>query len=124
MMILANTLEEKEKISKNIYLTLIKILSPFAPYFCEEIWSIFGGKKMIVLESWPKYDESKIKSSKVKIVVQINGKVRVTLEVENDASQQTVEKKVSENQEIQKWFEGKGVKKIIFIKNKIINFVV
>ena len=124
MMILANTLEEKEKISKNTYLAFIKILSPFAPHFCEEIWSVFGNKKMIVTESWPKYDENKLKSSKVKIVVQINGKVRATIEVENDASQDIIEKNISTNQEVQKWLEGKEIKKIIFIKNRIINFVV
>ncbi|MDD4804210.1 MAG: leucine--tRNA ligase [Candidatus Pacebacteria bacterium] len=124
MMILANALEEREKISKDTYLKFIKILSPFAPHFCEEIWSVFGGKKMIVVETWPKYEESKLRSSKAKIVVQVNGKVRATIEVENDAIQSIVEKKISNNVDIQKWLEGKDIKKIIFIKNKIINFVV
>ena len=124
MMIFANKLEEKEKISKKTYLSFIKILSPFAPHFCEEIWSILGGKKMIVLENWEKYDENKLKSSKARIVVQINGKVRAAIDIENDASQTIVEKNISTNKEVQKWLEGKEIKKIIFIKNKIINFVV
>ncbi|MFA5934853.1 MAG: class I tRNA ligase family protein [Candidatus Paceibacterota bacterium] len=124
MMIFANVLEGKEGISKNTYLAFIKILSPFAPHFCEEVWSAFGGKKMIVLESWPKYDEGKLKSSKSKIVVQVNGKVRATIEVESDAGQNIIEKNIASNEEVQKWLIGKDIKKIIFIKNKIINFVV
>jgi leucyl-tRNA synthetase len=124
MMILANKFEEQEKISEKVYLDFIKILSPFAPHFAEEIYSNFKGKKLIVEESWPKYNENKLVSSKIKIVVQINGKVRATVEVKNDSDQGVVEKETLNNDEIKKWIEGKEVKKVIFVKNKIINFVV
>ncbi len=124
MMILANNFEAQEKISKKTYLDFIKILSPFAPHICEEIWSNQGSKKLIVTEKWPKFDESKLVSSKAKIVVQINGKVRTTVEVPIDSSQDDVEKEALKNEAVVKWIDNKKVIKIIFIKNRIINFVV
>ncbi len=124
MMILANNFEAQDKISKETYLSFIKILSPFAPHICEEIWQIFGGKKLIVSETWPKYDETKLVSSLAKIVVQVNGKVRATIEIPNDSQQDIVEKAVLKNEAIAKWLDNKKIIKIIFIQNKIINFVV
>ncbi len=124
MMILSNTLESQEQISKEAYLTLIKLLSPFAPHMCEEIWQKFGGKKTILNEGWPKYDESKLQSSQVKIVVQINGKVRGTIDVATDSLEDVVEKVALKNTDIVKWMENMKITKRIFVKNKIINFVV
>jgi len=124
MMILTNFLEDQEKISNEIYLSFIKILSPFAPHICEEIWSKFGNKKSLVFEVWPKYDESKLKSSKVKIAVQVNGKLRATLDITNDSSEDTVLKFAMANSDVVKWLTDKKIVKRIFVKNKILNFVV
>jgi len=124
MMILVNSLEGQEKISRETYLSFIKILSPFAPHMCEEIWSIFGNKKSLVFEAWPKYDEAKLKSSKVKIAVQINGKHRATVEAPNDSSEEVVEKIVMANPEVVKWLADKKIIKRIFVKNKIFSFVI
>ncbi len=123
MMILVNKLETAEKISKETYLLFIKILSPFAPHVCEEIWSKLSSKKMIINESWPKYDESKLKSRNANIIVQINGKVRVTLDVPADSPQEFVEKIALQNQDVVKWVSSKRIIKKIFVKNRIINFV-
>ncbi len=124
MMILLNHLDGVESISKDLYLNYIKILSPFAPHMCEEIWANFGQKKSVVLADWPKYDESKIKSAKVNIPVQINGRVRATLVVDTDLDQTVVEKLALENPDVKKWLEGKEIKKKIFVKNKILNLVI
>ncbi|MBA4321151.1 MAG: hypothetical protein C0412_22405, partial [Flavobacterium sp.] len=152
MMILANNLEKQEKISKKVYLDFIKILSPFAPHICEEIWHMDVDKrglgtrinagnsrlgtsnfelptssletsnfkprtstKSIVLEKWPKYDETKLVSSLIKIVVQINGKVRATIEVPFDSSQDFVEKETFKNKAVIKWIDNKQIIKKIFI---------
>lgn len=123
MMILVNKLETAEKISKETYLLFIKILSPFPPHVCEEIWSKLSSKKMIINESWPKYDESKLKSRNANIIVQINGKVRVTLDVPADSPQEFVEKIALQNQDVVKWVSSKRIIKKIFVKNRIINFV-
>jgi len=122
-MILTNSLESQEKISKKTYLDFIKILSPFAPHVCEELWQILGGKKSIVLESWPKYDGTKLVSSKAKIVVQINGRMKTTIEVQIDSPQDVVEREALKNEAVVKWVDNKKIVKKIFIKNKIINFV-
>ena len=124
MMIFVNILEKKEKISKKTYLEFIKILSPFAPHITEEIWQNFDNKKLMALESWPKYDETKLVSSKIKIVVQVNGKVRSTVEVPTDSLQEVVEKEALKQEVVVKWIDNKKIIKIIFIKNRIINLVV
>lgn len=124
MMILMRAIEEQEMVSKKTFLEFIKILSPFAPHICEEIWNNFGNKKSIVLEKWPKYDASKLVSSKAKIVVQINGKFRATIEIPQDSSQEMVEKEALKDESVSKWLEGKTILKKIFVKNKIINFVI
>ncbi len=124
MMILSNSFESEENISKDNYLKFIKILSPFAPHICEEIFQNLGFKNSITLEKWPEYDESKLVSSKVKIVVQINGKVRAALEILTDSSQDVVEAEVLKNEAVSKWIDNKKIIKTIFVKNRIINFVV
>jgi leucyl-tRNA synthetase len=124
MMILVNYLEAKEKIGKETFESFVKILSPFAPHICEEVWANLGNKNLLALESWPKYDESKIKSAKIKMPVQINGKVRATLDIDIDTEQIEVERLALKQSEIVKWLEGKNIKKKIFVRNKIINFVV
>ncbi len=123
MMIFVNILENKNKISKKTFSDFIKILSPFAPHICEEIWHNLGGKKLIVSESWPKYDEKKLVSSKVKIVVQINGKFRSAIEVKNNSSEDDVKAEALKDSNVSKWLDGKKIIKTIFVKNKIINFV-
>jgi len=124
MMIFTNNLENQSKIGKDTYLTFITILSPFAPHVCEELWQIMGNKKSVILESWPKYDGTKLISSKAKIVVQVNGKVRVTIEVPLDSTEEIVEKEALNNEVVVKWVDNKKIVKKIFIKNRIINFVV
>jgi leucyl-tRNA synthetase len=124
MMILSNLLEQQEKISKKTYLDFIKILSPFAPHICEEIWFRFRNRKLLVLEKWPKYDTAKLYSSKAKIVVQINGKFRTTIEVPADSLQDAVEEEALKNEQVVKWILVQKINKIIFIKNRIINFVI
>lgn len=124
MMIFVNHLEAQEKVSRETYLAFIKVLSPLAPHVCEEIWARFGNKKLLAVEPWPKYDEAKIKSAKVKIVVQINGKVRAMLPMSSDVSEEEVKKEALANQDIVKWLSGQKILKTIFVKNKIINFVI
>jgi len=130
MMILTKHFEDLEKISKKTYLDFIRILSPFAPHICEEIWMNFlkiktqKGKKLLVLEKWPDFDPSKITSANAKIVVQINGKFRATIEVKQDSTEDVVEKEAVKNELVSKWLENKKIIKKIFVPNKIINFVI
>ena len=124
MMVFVKFIHEGNNLTLETLRSFVKLLAPFAPHAAEEIWKDLGGKKMIMTESWPEYDESKLQSSKVKIIAQVNGKVRSTLDVALDASQDAVEKLARADESIVKWIAGKQIIKTIFVKNKIINFVV
>jgi leucyl-tRNA synthetase len=124
MMILVNELEKEEKISKNDFETLLKILAPFAPHITEELWAQLENKTSIHLESWPEADLSKVEDEEVKMVVQVNGKVREIAVFPKDASEETVKTAVTALPGVIKWVGGKEISKVIFIKNKIINLLV
>ncbi|MEK9184888.1 MAG: class I tRNA ligase family protein, partial [Patescibacteria group bacterium] len=124
MMILANEMDKFEKINQNLYELFLKILSPFAPHITEELWYEIGHKTSIHTGAWPVYNEDKMKDVKSNTVIQVNGKMRAMIEMEINTEESIVVKKALENKDIIKWTEGKTVKKTIFVKNKLINFVV
>ncbi|KKP56027.1 MAG: Leucyl-tRNA synthetase [Parcubacteria group bacterium GW2011_GWC1_34_10] len=127
MMIFLNELEKLDhtsNVSKTVFDTFLKLLAPFAPHMTEEIWHGFGHKTSIHLEEWPKFDESKIKEENTLITIQINGKVRGQLEIKTGASEETVKEKALNLSEIQKWLADKKAKKVIFVPDRIINFVI
>ena len=100
------------------------LLSPFAPHICEELWQKSGKKKSIFFESFPKYNSDYIKEEEYEYPVSVNGKLRAKYSCPVDESQENIEREVLELPNIKKWTEGKDVKKIIFVRNKIINVVV
>lgn len=124
MMILLNEMEKIEKINQKDFELFLKILCPFAPHITEEIWGNFGHKSLVVLEKWPKYDPKLMKDLEVKIVIQINSKVRAEVVVETDSPEEKVLKLAKNMPDIEKWLFGKEIKRTIFIKNKLLNLVV
>ena len=120
-----------ELISRNDTEKLIILLAPFAPHIAEELWSGLSEisndekyKQSIFLQKWPEYDESKIKENTFNLVIQVNGKVRANVEASVDISQEEAERLALGLGEIKKWIEGKEIKKIIFVKGKLVNLVV
>ena len=103
---------------------LIRILEPMIPHIAEECWSIIGGKKLLSDQSWPIYNEKYIQDDMVQIVIQVNGKKRAILEIENDSEQDKVINKLENVENIQILKDLNDVKKIIFVKNKILNIVI
>lgn len=124
MMILVNTLNKKDNISKKSYETLLKLLAPFAPYITEEIWFELGNKDSIHKEKWPTYEEEKIKKDSIVIVVQVNGKVRDKFEINNGTDEEFIKSIALKREKVQSWLNGKTPKKIIFVKNKLVSIVV
>ncbi|MFT5179530.1 MAG: leucyl-tRNA synthetase [Candidatus Paceibacteria bacterium] len=124
LMIAVNAFEKESHVSKDSYGTILKLLAPFAPHITEEIWSNLGEKNSIHKESFPSFDESKIEDSIVSIVVQVNGKVRDSISVERNTPETEILEMIHDNTSIQKWVEGKEIKKTIFVENKLINLVV
>lgn len=116
--------ERKEGWGKSEIEKMLKIFSPFAPHFCEELWNLIGNKNNLVLESWPTVNKKMILKSNTTLVVQINGKVRDKIEVGLDISQEEALSIVSQNEKIKSWLNDKKIKQVIFIPNKIINILI
>ena len=107
--------------------SLALLLAPFTPYLAEELWhETLGNTDSVHAQTWPKYDDSKITSDTVTIVIQINGKCRSQFTVHSSQStnKEEIEKLAKEDEKIIKWLDGKKIKKVIFVPGKIINFVI
>ena len=124
MMIAVNELEKEEKISKEHYEILVQLLAPFAPHVTEELWSALKNKGSIHASIWPQFDAKKLVESTVTMTIQVNGKMRGTLDCPADANDADVQKMALDKPEIAKWAKDTVIKKVIVIKNKVINIVV
>lgn len=123
MMALLNDFEAAGKVGKNQYLTFVKLLTPFAPHLCEEIWEYLGQEGFISLAPWPEYDEAKTIDTTVEISVQVNGKPRDVLSIAVDADEETAKAAGLALPKIAKLTEGKRIVKVIYRPGKILNFV-
>ncbi|MBI2599980.1 leucine--tRNA ligase, partial [Candidatus Daviesbacteria bacterium] len=121
-----NYLSRKEKVSKEEYKTYLLLLAPFAPHITEELWAQIGGKTSIHQQSWPQFDNKYLEEEEVFIVVQVNGKVRDGLLIQKDivSNKEMIEKIAQASLKVQKFLEGKSVKKTIYVPGKILSFVV
>ena len=124
MMELVNEMSKAESISNIQYSMFIKLLFPFVPHMCEELWGLLGNKKSLAFESWPEYNPKLAKESEITLAVQVNGKLRDTLTVSADISEDEAKKLVLAGEKVQKWLEGKEPKKVIYIKGKLVSIVV
>ncbi len=123
MMVLTNEFYKAEKLYVPYLKGFLKTLACIAPHMGEELWQILGHKDLIDFEPWPKFDESKIVLSTIQIAVSVNGKLRATLDVALDMDEEELKKLALANEAIIRHTEGKEIKKIIVVKNKIINIV-
>jgi len=104
--------------------TLLRILAPYCPHLCEELWSQIGNPNSIFHQSWPSYDESTLAVRTITMVVQVNGKVRDRLEIPAGLPQTEVEKVVVASEKVQNIIRGKTVRKIVIVPDKLANVVV
>ncbi|MFA6348281.1 MAG: leucine--tRNA ligase [Candidatus Paceibacterota bacterium] len=116
--------DNKEGFGSNSAKVFLKLLFPFVPHLSEELWHIIGCQGLVSDQAWPIANESSIKNESVVLVVQINGKVRDKIVFDHDINQEEAEEAVRSNEAIKKWIEGKEVRKIIFVRGKLINIVV
>lgn len=118
------TTSESKKIFAEVIKNILVMLSPFTPHFCDELWEEMGNTGYLSNEKWPSYDEKLTVSSEVVMAVQVNGKVRGTVEVERGTDKDTVEKLALNLENVKKHMEGKTLVKLIVIPDKIVNIVV
>lgn len=103
--------------------TVLILLSPIAPHFCEELWQVTGHDQPIDLQSWPAFDPIAAKEDELTIVVQVNGKVRTRLQVSAEVTDDELKKKALADDRVIKFMDGKEPKKIIVVKRKLVNIV-
>ncbi len=123
IMILVNSMESGT-FTKGDYISLLQILAPFAPHLTEQIWNELGDETSIHISPWPMYDASKLIDEFVTIAIQIGGKMRGTVEIARDSEDSVVLSEVKKHEMYQKYVGNLEPKKVIIIKNKIINIVI
>lgn len=124
LMILVNEMEKASSLQATSYKLLLLLLSPFAPHITEELWQGLGEKKSIFLAPWPTYDKKKIVANMVKIVVQVNGKVRTTLLLDPKASEEEARALALADEKVKVYLADKTIRKVIYIPGKIVSIVV
>lgn len=123
LMVFVNEAYKAEEVSKSYIENFVKLLSPVAPHIAEELWSILGNEETLAYAEWPAYDESKLVEDTVEIVVQVNGKVKNKLEIERDLTKEAIEELALADEKIKEAIEGKTVRKVIVVPQKLVNIV-
>jgi leucyl-tRNA synthetase len=123
-MVCVNELTDLKCHKKEILEPLLILLTPYAPHISEELYHVLGNTDSVLDASYPKLENKYLVESEKEYPISVNGKLRTTMVISLDAAQPEVEKMVLENAVIQKWIEGKPPKKIIFVRNKMVNVVV
>jgi len=123
-MVCVNELSDLKCHKKEVLEPLLILLTPYAPHIAEELYYGLGNHESVLDAAYPKVESKYLIESVKEYPISINGRMRTTITISLDANQQEVEKIVLDNDIIQKWIEGKSPKKIIFVKNKMVNVVV
>ena len=124
MMTLVNDIYECGSLTEDELGVIVRILCPFAPHICEEIWEGLGNKELCSLAQWPVYDEAKTVDDTVELAVQINGKVRGIISVPANAAKEELLAAAKADEKIAGAIEGKTIVKEIVVPGKIVNIVV
>lgn len=124
MMIFINAVYKEDNFPKDYAEGFVKLLNPVSPHIAEELWEMLGHNNTIAFESWPSYDNSKIIEDEKEIAVQVNGKVRATINVLVNEDEESMKEKALKCDNVIKHIDGKEVVKVIVIKGKIVNIVV
>lgn len=124
MMIFVNHMTKLEKRPVRCLKPFIQILNPFAPHLAEELWERLGETSSLTFAEWPAFDPELAKDDVITVAIQVLGKTRGTVEVEPGTDQATVEAKAKELVTVSQQLNGKQIRKVIFVKDKILNFVV
>ncbi|MFZ5364771.1 MAG: leucine--tRNA ligase [Patescibacteria group bacterium] len=123
LMILLNKFEDARSISKQSWKTFLILLSPFAPHLTEELWQEIGKKSSLTLTNWPTYDEQRILEEKVRLVIQINGKLKASLEADSGITEDEARELALKEAKVRKAIGECRISKVVFVKDKLINFV-
>lgn len=124
LMALLNDIYDEGSLTKDELIIFVKLLCPFAPHLCEEMWQHLGGKGLASLAAWPEYDESKTVDESVEIAVQVNGKLRSTIVIPADADKEKAVALARADEKVASMTDGKTTVKEIYVPGKLVNIVV
>lgn len=124
MMTFVNTATAGEKIACSTLVQFLHLLSPFAPHLCDELYERLGQKGFLLEASWPVFDATLIQEDALKLVAQVNGKMRSIVPIAKGLSNEEVEKLVLADTEVQRFIEGKEIVKIVVVPDRLVNVVV
>jgi len=123
MMVYVNELDKKDNISLEEYKNLLLLLAPFAPHVTEELWSSLGEENSLHTSPWPVFDPNKLLEENVTLVIQVDGKLRAKLNIKRGESEDNLKNLALSLPEVSKWLEGKEVKKVIYIEDRLMNLL-
>lgn len=123
LMIMVNAWDKEEVINLNNWKIFLKLLAPFAPHLSEELWAKTGEKKTVHLSPWPKFDEKKLSSQEVTLVVQVNGKTKGTIKVAKNLSDKEIWELIKQNSDFKTWLVNITPQRLILVPNRLINVV-
>ena len=123
LMVFINDCYKADQLYRPYMEGFVKMLAPIAPHIGEELWSRLGHTETITYEPWPSYDESLLVDDEIEIVVQVNGKVRAKAKVPKDISKEDMQEIALANEHVKASLEGKDVKKVIAVPQKLVNIV-
>ncbi|MEI6510734.1 MAG: leucine--tRNA ligase [Candidatus Uhrbacteria bacterium] len=124
MMICANALQTAETIPRDAYGSFVKLLATFAPHLGEEIWHDLGNASSVFDEAWPTFDEAMLVDDLVAIAVQVNGKLRGTIQMDPSSNEKDVQDRAVATENVAKFLEGVEIVKVIYVPGRLINIVV
>ncbi|HAI74517.1 MAG TPA: leucine--tRNA ligase [Candidatus Moranbacteria bacterium] len=124
LMEMTNVFYETSKISEETFKKFLILVAIFLPALAEELWEKLGHTKSIFKEKWPEYDPALIQDEEINLVIQVNGKIRDIIRVNADISEEEAREAAIKSEKIKKYTAEKEIKKIIFVKSKLINIVV
>jgi leucyl-tRNA synthetase len=124
MMEYVNVLKEQDAARKDQLTPLIVMLAPYAPHIAEELWEALGGKGSVFEQCWPTFDERLASAGDVEIAVQVNGKLRSRLTVRRGLPENEVVELALADESVKKYVDGKKVKKVIYIQDRLLNLLV
>ncbi len=124
LMILLNAMEKEESITHKDYRTLLALLNPIAPHITEELNEECKLGEELAVSAWPKYDESKTTDSEFEIGVQVNGKLRGSVLISEDDSEEEIKMKALNNENVKKYTDGLNIVKVIVVPKRIVSVVV
>ena len=124
LMVMMNEANKEDQLPKPAMESFVKMLSPLAPHIAEELWSRLGHEQTLAYEPWPTYDEAMTIDNEVEIVIQVNGKIKERLMIPKGLDQESMKEKAMELGSVQEALEGKQIRKLIVVPDRLVNLVI